>query len=83
VVAGPVLQVYPGMDIEILIPTLIVVVVGGPGSLAGAFLGALLIGTAETFGAVFIPEFSSFMIYAVMALVLVLRPSGLLARHRA
>ncbi len=84
VVAAPVLEVYPGMDMAILIPTLIVVVVGGPGRLAGAFLGALLIGMAETFGAVLIPDFSSFMIYAVMALVLLLRPSGLLpARHAA
>jgi branched-chain amino acid transport system permease protein len=84
VVAAPVLQVYPGMDMAILIPTLIVVVVGGPGRLAGAFWGALLIGLADTFGTVLIPDFSSFMIYAVMALVLLFRPSGLLAaRHSA
>jgi branched-chain amino acid transport system permease protein len=82
VVAAPVLEVYPGMDMTVLIPTLIVVVVGGPGRLAGAFLGALLIGMAETFGAVLIPDFASFMIYAVMALVLLFRPRGLLpARH--
>lgn len=82
VVAAPVLQIYPGMDVAILIPTLIVVVVGGPGRLSGAFWGALLIGLADTFGKVVIPDFSSFMIYAVMALVLLLRPSGLLAaRH--
>jgi len=82
VVAAPVLEIYPGMDMAILIPTLIVVVVGGPGRLAGAFVGALLIGMAETFGAVVIPDFSSFMIYAVMALVLLLRPRGLLpVRH--
>jgi branched-chain amino acid transport system permease protein len=70
------------MDMSILIPTLIVVVVGGPGSLRGAFLGALLIGMAETFGAVLLPAFSSFMIYAVMALVLLLRPQGLLPARR-
>lgn len=82
VAAAPVLEIYPGMDMAILIPTLIVVVVGGPGRLAGAFFGALLIGMAETFGVVFIPDFASFMIYAVMALVLLLRPQGLLpARH--
>jgi branched-chain amino acid transport system permease protein len=82
VVAAPVLEIYPGMDMAILIPTLIVVVVGGPGRLSGAFLGALLIGMAETFGAVLIPDFSSFLIYAVMALVLLLRPGRLLpARH--
>jgi branched-chain amino acid transport system permease protein len=84
VVASPVLEIYPGMDMAILIPTLIVVVVGGPGRLSGAFFGALLIGMAETFGAVLIPDFSSFLIYAVMALVLLLRPGGLLpARHSA
>lgn len=79
VVAAPLLQIHAGMDIAIIIPTLIVVVIGGPGRLAGAFLGALLIGMAETFGVVFIPEFSSFMIYALMAAVLVVRPGGLLS----
>jgi branched-chain amino acid transport system permease protein len=60
------------------------VVVGGPGRLSGAFLGALLIGMADTFGAALIPDVSSFLIYGVMALVLLLRPGGLLpARHRA
>jgi branched-chain amino acid transport system permease protein len=83
VVVAPVLQIYPGMDVAILIPTLIVVVVGGPGSLRGALLGSLLIGMAETFGAVLLPDFSSFMIYAVMVLVLLLRPGGLLPARRA
>jgi len=84
VVAAPVLEIEPGMGMAILIPTLIVVVVGGPGRLSGAFLGALLVGMTETFGAVLVPQFSSFMIYAVMALVLLLRPGGLLpARHAA
>jgi branched-chain amino acid transport system permease protein len=83
VVVAPVLQIYPGMDIAILIPTLIVVVVGGPGSLRGALLGSLLIGMAETFGAVLLPDFSSFMIYAVMVLVLLLRPGGLLPVRRS
>lgn len=78
VVAAPVLTIEPGMDVQILISTLIVVVIGGPGSLKGAVLGALIIGMAETFGVVLIPEFSSFMIYLVMALVLLLRPQGLL-----
>lgn len=82
VVAAPVLQVYPGMDMAILIPALIVVVVGGPGRLSGAFLGALLIGCANTFAAVLIPEFSSFMIYALMALILLLRPQGLIPARR-
>lgn len=78
VVAAPVLTIEPGMDVQILISTLIVVVIGGPGSLKGAVLGALIIGMAETFGVVLIPEFSTFIIYLVMALVLLLRPQGLL-----
>jgi branched-chain amino acid transport system permease protein len=78
VVAAPVLSVFPGMDMQVLILTLIVVVVGGPGSLKGAVLGSLLIGMAETFGQAFIPDFASAIIYAVMALVLLFRPQGLL-----
>ena len=78
VVAAPVLSVYPGMEMSILILALVVVVIGGPGSLKGAVVGALLIGMADTFGKVFVPEFASAMIYAVMALVLVIRPQGLL-----
>src|SRR5271166_5652786 len=50
VAAGPVLGLYPGMDTEILIPAFIVIVIGGMGSLRGAFLGSLLIGEADTFG---------------------------------
>ena len=78
VLAAPIRTVEPGMDVEILIPALVVVVIGGPGSLKGAVLGAVIIGTAETFGPVIVPEFSSFIMYAVMAGVLLVRPHGLL-----
>lgn len=77
VVGAPVRTLYPGLDFEILILTLVVVVVGGLGSLKGAFFGALLIGMADTFGKALWPEFSLFMIFAVMAVVLLIRPSGL------
>jgi branched-chain amino acid transport system permease protein len=77
VVAAPVMSVSPELDVSILILTLVVVVVGGPGSLKGAFAGALLIGFAETFGQVFVPELASVMIYAVMAAVLLFLPAGL------
>jgi branched-chain amino acid transport system permease protein len=79
IVAAPVLSVYPGMDIAILIYTLIIVVIGGPGSLPGAALGSLLIGMADTFGRVFIPGLSAFLIYAVMAVFLLFRPQGFIA----
>ncbi len=63
-----------------LIISFVVVVIGGIGSIRGAFLGSLLIGLADAFGKVFVPKFSSVLIYALMALVLVLRPNGLFGR---
>ena len=78
VIGAPLHSLYPGLDFEILILTLVVVVIGGLGSLKGAFFGSLLIGMADTFGKAFLPEFALFLIFAVMAVVLMLRPSGLL-----
>ncbi|HEX6383502.1 MAG TPA: branched-chain amino acid ABC transporter permease [Anaerolineae bacterium] len=77
VIGAPVTALYPGLDFEILILTIVVVVVGGLGTLKGAFWGSLLIGMADTFGKARIPEFSLFLIFAVMAVVLLMRPSGL------
>jgi branched-chain amino acid transport system permease protein len=76
-VAGPVLGLYPGMDTEILIPAFIVIVIGGMGSLRGAFVGSLLIGIADTFGKAYFPSLALFLIYLVMAFVLLVRPQGL------
>lgn len=75
---GPVTGMAPGVDLEMLILALVVVVVGGLGSLKGALLGSLVIGLADTFGKAYAPEFAMFTIYVVMALILVWRPSGLL-----
>jgi branched-chain amino acid transport system permease protein len=77
VAAGPVLGLYPGMDTEILIPAFIVIVIGGMGSLRGAFVGSLLIGEADTFGKAYLPSLALFLIYLVMAVVLLVRPQGL------
>jgi len=77
VIGSPVLSLYPGLDLEILILTFAVVVVGGLGTLKGAFFGSLLIGMADTFGKALLPQFSLFLIFAIMALVLLIRPSGL------
>ena len=79
VVAAPVLSVYPGMDFGVLIYILIIVVIGGPGSLPGAALGSLLVGMADTYGRVFVPQFSAFLIYVVAAGFLLLRPQGFVA----
>jgi branched-chain amino acid transport system permease protein len=77
VAAGPILGLYPGMDAEILIPAFIVIVIGGMGSLRGAFVGSLLIGIADTFGKAYLPSMALFLIYLVMAIVLLVRPQGL------
>src|SRR6202163_3136680 len=77
VAAGPVLGLYPGMDTEILIPAFIVIVIGGMGSLRGAFIGSLLIGEADTFGKAYFPSLALFLVYLVMAAVLLVRPQGL------
>jgi branched-chain amino acid transport system permease protein len=82
VVAAPIFGVYPGMDVSIIILVLIVVVVGGLGSLRGAIVGSLLIGFADTFGKLLLPQFAMMMIYLVMALVLIFRPSGLMPARR-
>ncbi len=77
ITVAPILGVEPGMDMEVLVLTLIVVVVGGPGSLKGAFLGSLLIGFVDSLGKVYIPELAQIIIYAVMALTLLIKPEGL------
>jgi branched-chain amino acid transport system permease protein len=80
VIAGPIQSAYPSMGVSILIPALIVVVIGGLGSLKGSFVGSLIIGQAETFGKVWLPGVSMLMIYMVMALIVLLRPQGLFGR---
>jgi branched-chain amino acid transport system permease protein len=78
-IAAPLSSVYPGMGDTILIICFVVVVIGGIGSIKGAFLGAMLIGLADTFGAVLLPQISSLIVYALMAIVLLWRPRGLFA----
>lgn len=77
VTAGPILGLFPGMDFETLIFALIVVVVGGLGSFTATFGGAIIIGLADTFGKVWFPEASLFLIFAIMAVVLLVKPQGL------
>jgi branched-chain amino acid transport system permease protein len=77
IAAAPVLGLYPGMDTEILIPAFIVIVIGGMGSLRGAFVGSLLIGIADTFGKAYFQSIALFLIYLAMTAVLLIRPQGL------
>ncbi len=78
-VAAPVSSVYPGMGNQILIIAFVVVVIGGLGSIRGAFLAALLVGLTATWGTVLVPEYAGMAIYLLMAIVLLFKPRGLFA----
>jgi branched-chain amino acid transport system permease protein len=77
VIAGPLLTTYPGMGQEILIDAFVVIVVGGFGSLGGAVIASLLIGELQSFGVLLFPKLSLVLVYLLMAIVLVIKPSGL------
>ncbi|MFB6171739.1 MAG: branched-chain amino acid ABC transporter permease [Haloarculaceae archaeon] len=78
VAAGPMLSVFPGMSFQMVIQAFVVVVIGGLGSFRGSILGALLAGFAQAFGNFYVPSLSSIIIFAVMVVVLLVRPGGLL-----
>lgn len=80
IIAAPVEAVYPGIGENILVVSLVIVVIGGIGSIRGAFTGAMLIGLADAFGKTLVPDFASLVVYGVMAAALVWRPHGLFGR---
>ncbi len=80
IIGGPIVGAYPGADFEVLLLALVVVIVGGLGSIGGAFVGSLLVGLIDTFGRALVPELAMFTIFAPMALILALRPRGLFGR---
>lgn len=80
VLGGPIIGVYPGADFEVLLLAFVVVIVGGLGSLKGALVGGLLVGLLDNFGKAFFPEFALFAMYVPMAIILVLRPTGIFGR---
>jgi len=81
VVGGTFQSLSPGEDTRFLLASLVVVIVGGMGSIPGAALGALIIGLAEQLGSVYIPTYAIVVTFLIMVLVLALRPQGLLARR--
>ena len=76
-IAVPVDSLYPGMGDNILIISLVVVVIGGIGSIKGAFVGAMIIGVSSIFGKTLLPDMASVIVYAMMAGILIWRPKGL------
>jgi len=76
--AAPMVSLTPTMGSEILIEVFAVVVIGGLGSLLGSFVGALIVGEFEAFGMLVSPELAMPMLYLLMAVILIIRPTGLL-----
>jgi branched-chain amino acid transport system permease protein len=78
--AAPVSSVFPGMGNQVLIICFVVVIIGGIGSVWGALVAALLIGFADTFGKVLLPDYAGIAVYLLMAAILLWRPEGLFKR---
>jgi branched-chain amino acid transport system permease protein len=78
--AAPVRSMAPGMGFSILIESFIVTVIGGMGSIAGALVGALMIGLIRAFGSIGFPLFTEGLMFLFMALVLIVKPSGLFGK---
>ena len=80
VIGGPILSVYPGLDQDMLPLALVVVILGGSGSLVGSFVGSFVVGFLYNFGQAMLPELAYVVLFLPMLIVLVLRPQGLFGR---
>jgi branched-chain amino acid transport system permease protein len=83
VIGGPIIGVYPGLDLEVLVFALVIGVVGGLGSLQGAFWGSIIIGMAEAFGKMIFPNYSVITIYITMILILLFKRAGIFGKERS
>jgi branched-chain amino acid transport system permease protein len=81
VIGGPILSVYPGLDGEMLPLALVVVILGGSGSLLGSLVGSFVVGFLYNFGQAMFPELAYVVLFLPMLLVLVVRPQGLFGRQ--
>ncbi|MFH1480951.1 MAG: branched-chain amino acid ABC transporter permease [Pseudomonadota bacterium] len=77
VIAAPFLSVFPGMGLDVLLDCFVVVVIGGMGSMFGAFVAAVMIGELQSFGVLWVPRFAMVFQFMLMAVVLIVRPTGL------
>jgi len=81
VIGGPIMSAYPGLDADMLPLALIVVMLGGVGSLLGAFVGSFIIGAVYTFGIALLPDLAYVILFLPMIFVIAFRPRGLFGRH--
>jgi branched-chain amino acid transport system permease protein len=80
VIGGPFFGIFPGADFDLLPLAFVVVILGGMGSLKGAAVGSILVGLIDTFGKALVPDLSYFTLFAPMAIVLAIKPTGLFGR---
>ena len=80
VLGGPFVGVYPGVDLEVLLLAVVVIIVGGLGSMKGAFFGSIIVAFLDNFGKALFPELAMFTIFAPMAIILAFKPTGLWGR---
>src|SRR5699024_3886399 len=81
VISSPILGIYLYMEFETLIIALVVLVICGLGSIIGTLVASILVGIAETFGRFLFPELSMFIVFALMSIILIVKPSGLLGKQ--
>jgi branched-chain amino acid transport system permease protein len=80
-IGAPILSVYPGLDADMLPLALVVVILGGTGSLLGSLVGSFVVGFLYNFGQALLPELAYFVLFLPMVIILVIRPQGLFGRH--
>ena len=83
VIGGPIMSAYPGLDADMLPLALIVVILGGVGSLGGAFIGAFITGFVYTFGVAMLPDLAYVILFLPMIVVIAFRPRGLFGKFAA
>jgi len=83
IIGGPIMSAYPGLDADMLPLALIVVILGGVGSLVGAFVGSFIIGFVYTFGVALFPQLAYVILFLPMIVVIAFRPRGLFGRFAA
>ena len=82
IIGGPILSAYPGLDADMLPLALIVVILGGVGSLVGAFIGSFIVGIVYTFGTALFPDLAYVILFLPMIFVIAFRPRGLFGRQQ-
>lgn len=79
-IAGPLIGVYPGLEWEVVLLAMAVIIIGGMGSLKGVVIGSLMVGLVDDFGKVLFPQFAMFLIFGCVAIVLAFKPMGLFGK---